>query len=397
MADIIARALALQGIRIAPTNNFSSTSERDQYFQNHPEELKAGLYVFCNGQLQLYSGTEWKDATPAISGPEGFSSSIEVNTDTEEEYTLKIINKDNTFTTPNLKGSSSGGGGISTYTNLNPTTIEVGGIPVGTTFDHMPIEDVLTMLLYGAKNPTFESPFAKLDLDLEYLQEIGTTINPLLIASFDRGSITPQYGASEPYRAGLPIQYVFTGPGATAIKSQDLRVTQEINYKVTEGETSWNMFVEYSEGPQPYNSTGAPYGSPLAGGVTDTHTVQIKGVYPLYAPVSDIGTYEKLPLQDDLSPEYTISLPAESSTEKQRVLIPQNIPEIYGVQFYNTVLRQWEWLMGSPELSLTVFSKESVVYNGVNYWEYKNLSARIGARQLKFIVDPEAIKDKNNK
>ena len=386
MADIIARALALQGIRIAPSNNFSSTTERDQYFQNNPSELKPGMYIFCAGQLQTYNGSEWKDATPAVSGPEGFSPSIAVNTDTEEEYTLTIINKDNTFVTPNLKGSGSGGGGISTYTNLNPTTMEVGGIPVGTTFDHTPIEDVITMLLYGAQNPTFELPFATLALDLEYLQEIGTVINPTLTATFDRGAITPQYSASEPYRAGLPSQYIFTGPKANFITSKDLEVSQTLTYTVTEGETTWAMFVEYSKGPQPYNSVGAPYDAPFPAGTTDTHTVKIKGVYPLYAPINNISTYEKLPLQDTTTTEYLISLPAESTTEKQRVLIPQTVPEIYGIQFYNTILQQWEWLMGSPEQSLTTFSKTATTINGVRYWEYTNLSAQIGARELKFMA-----------
>lgn len=384
MADIIARALALSAVRVASSHNFTSTTERDQYFQDNPSQLKPNLYVFCDGQLQNYNGTEWSNATPAISGPEGFSPSITTNTDTETEYTLKITNKDGEFTTPNLKGS--GTGGSTTYTNSTPTAIEVGGIPVGTTFNNTPIQDVITMLLYGAQNPTFTLPFTTFSLDLPYLQEIGTTIAPTLKATFDRGSITPQYSTSEPYRAGAPIQYVFTGPKANFITSSDLEVSQTLSYTVTEGETTWAMFVEYSKGPQPYNSVGTPYDSPFPAGTTDTHTVKIKGVYPLYAPINNISTYEKLPLQDTLTTEYLFSLPAESATEKQRVLIPQTVPEIYGIQFYNTVLQQWEWLMGSPEQSLTTFSKTATTINNVAYWEYTNLSAQIGARELKFMA-----------
>lgn len=384
MADIIARALALSAVRISSSHNFSSTTERDQYFQDNPSQLKPNLYIFCDGQLQNYNGTEWSNATPAISGPEGFSPSITTNTDTETEYTLKITNKDGEFTTPNLRGG--GTSAPSTYTNSTPTAIEVGGIPVGTTFNNTPIQDVITMLLYGAQNPTFTLPSTTFSLDLPYLQEIGTTIAPTLKATFDRGSITPQYSTSEPYRAGAPIQYVFTGPKANFITSSDLEVSQTLSYTVTEGETTWAMFVEYSKGPQPYNSVGAPYDAPFPAGVTDTHTVKIKGVYPLYAPINNISTYEKLPLQDTLTTEYLFSLPAESTTEKQRVLIPQTVPDIYGIQFYNTVLQQWEWLMGSPEQSLTTFSKTATTINNVAYWEYINLSAQIGARELKFMA-----------
>lgn len=383
MADIIARALALSAVRVAPSHNFSSTTERDQYFQDNPTQLKANMHIFCNGQLQTYTNSQWSDATPAISGPEGFSPTIDTNTDTETEYTLKITNKDGTFITPNLKGGSSA---PSTYTNSNPTAIEVGGIPVGTTFNNTPIQDIITMLLYGTQNPTFTLPFAELSLDLPYLQEVGTTITPTLTATFDRGSITPQYNASEPYRAGAPIQYIFTGPKANFVTSSDLEVSQTLTYIVTEGETSWAMFVEYGKGPQPYNSVGTPFDSPFPAGTTDTHVVKIKGVYPLYAPINSISTYEKLPLQDTTTTEYLISLPAESTTEKQRVLIPQTVPEIYGIQFYNTVLQQWEWLMGSPEQSLTTFSKTATTINNVAYWEYTNLSAQIGARELKFMA-----------
>lgn len=63
------------------------------------------------GILYLRNENDEFVAIPAISGEDGYSPSIaESNENTENIYKLNIINKDNTFTTPNLKGEAGSSG-----------------------------------------------------------------------------------------------------------------------------------------------------------------------------------------------------------------------------------------------------------------------------------------------
>lgn len=76
------------------------------------------------------------------------------------------------------------------YTNPNPTVVRVGAIPPGTTFDHEPILDIITRLLYG--NPDAPIPeFGEISLNnntiiipiLNTNKYYSTILNPELIAS----------------------------------------------------------------------------------------------------------------------------------------------------------------------------------------------------------------------
>lgn len=52
---------------------------------------------------------------------------------------------------------SLGRAGAGTYTNATPMPSQVGGIPAGTTFDHVPQDEMWTMLLYAYQFPAFTS------------------------------------------------------------------------------------------------------------------------------------------------------------------------------------------------------------------------------------------------
>ncbi len=73
-------------------------------------------------------------------------------------------------------------GGVSgqVYTNLNPTTVAVGGIPVGTTFNNLTFQQVFDMMFYPYQSPAFSSFY--INAQSTFI-EVGTTI-PAVVVDF---------------------------------------------------------------------------------------------------------------------------------------------------------------------------------------------------------------------
>ena len=70
--------------------------EADQYGVKAEQILKVISNISFKGQ----------DEAPTPSGISGFSPIVEVKTDTEDEYVLHIVDKNNEYDTPNLKGAT---------------------------------------------------------------------------------------------------------------------------------------------------------------------------------------------------------------------------------------------------------------------------------------------------
>ena len=65
-----------------------------------------------------------------------------------------------------------GGGGTETYTNLTPTAVSIGGIPAGSTFDNMTMQEMWDALLYPYQTPIFSSFTSSMSTPIE----VGGTI-----------------------------------------------------------------------------------------------------------------------------------------------------------------------------------------------------------------------------
>ena len=65
-----------------------------------------------------------------------------------------------------------GGGGTETYTNLTPTAVSIGGIPAGSTFDNMTMQEMWDALLYPYQTPVFSSFTSSMSTPIE----VGSTI-----------------------------------------------------------------------------------------------------------------------------------------------------------------------------------------------------------------------------
>lgn len=276
------------------------------------------------------------------------------------------------------------------YNNLTPTHISVGGVPEGFTFNNLSFAQICDMLFYPELFPTLTPPSATMSASVTGLREIGEIIPVIdFTTSFNRGSISPAYGTSG-FRTGLPNGYYYNGVFLPpSIISTALVDYQSItNYVVTAGNQSWNCLVAYDEGEQPLSSKGNPYDSPYPSGDILTNTVTITGVYPFFGNSVSIGTMTKQPLALHNSTYFQISFVGESGELKQSAEFPTAAPAISGIQFYNTISGQWEWINGSKANSLLTFTLSFIQknINGslIDYRKYTHNGSTIGARQLRF-------------
>jgi hypothetical protein len=280
-----------------------------------------------------------------------------------------------------------------TYTNASPTPISLGGVSQGTTFNAKTMKDMWDMLLYPELFPTLTAPSASISVDAsEGLHEIGEQIESIdFTTTFNRGAITPAYGTSG-YRSGLPSSYTAHGPGFGSgfnTTSTALSHTDTINdYTIASGDNTWYYEVFYSAGEQPLSSKGNNYSTPLPAGSVVTNNFVITGVYPYFGTSVDIATLTKQALALHNAPYFQVNMVAESGGNKQKAAFSSSHSAITGVQFFNTVSNQWEWINGSKANSLSAFttSATQITINGasVNYTVYTWNGATVGARQLRF-------------
>lgn len=181
------------------------------------------------------------------------------------------------------------------------TVSSFGGIPAGTTVAQLKnktFSQLFDELIFPTIIPTFEPPFASLSLKststTPAIQEVGTT------------------GASVPVAASFNTIY---NPGAikiAGVKKQnrggDLQANESfiyINYdrtnktfptEIPEGTIAYKYSAFYGQGPQPLDSKGNNYQTPLPAGVVDSSAVVINGVYPYFTNKDNNEVFAKLAL-----------------------------------------------------------------------------------------------------
>ena len=58
-----------------------------------------------------------------------------------------------------------------------------------------------------------------------------------------------------------------------------------VGVTVPAGTCTWTSCVGYDEGPQPLDSDGCDYSTPLPSGITSAKSTNVTGIYPYYCPV----------------------------------------------------------------------------------------------------------------
>ena len=187
--------------------------------------------------------------------------------------------------------------------------------------------------------------------------------------------------SDEPYRAGLPNTYIYTGSGLGNVSSTSLTNTVSIpNYTVISGNQSWTGRVAYDEGVQPKGSKGTNFNTPLPAGQTNIITRTITGVYPIFATTIDISTLTKQTLIANGS-VITVDLVGET-TLKQKIQTPDIWGTLSKIEQYNPLSSSWDTI---PNASFTITNTTQTIQgNIINYKEYTHNGALIGARRLRF-------------
>ena len=282
------------------------------------------------------------------------------------------------------------------YTNASPSTVAAGGIAAGSVFNEVTFPEFVEQLLYAELFPVLSAPSLTFKCNVSGFREIGETIlSVVFTATFDRGSISPQYQSDSPFRSGSPIEYQYTGAGLSTKAATGLADQQTLTDYVVAASQSWTCKVSYGAGAQPKGSKGTDYGQPLAAGTTPTITASFSGVYPYFATTSAIDTLTKQSLASMSSTYVETAMIGEADingiTHKQAVSFPVAWKTITGIQFLNTVSNQWEWLGGSKTNSLGTFTSSnevrSIQNNSIDYKLYTHNGSFIGARKLRWYTN----------
>ena len=277
--------------------------------------------------------------------------------------------------------ASAGGGGSGGGYFTGTAGITVGGIATGDTFTNVPVTDMINNLINPELTPNLTNPNNVLTSTVSGLREIGTSITPRLTATFNRGSISPQYSASEPYRAGLPTKYVFTSTAGLNQEVETDATTYGIDvssFEVALGTVTFSSNISYSAGPQPTTSKGNVFDNPLPAGTTGNKTVTITGVYPCY---NGISTLTKMTLANH-GGTITVDAPADMNVGGERFKI--QYPTVWSaktpvVQQENELSKAWD-NQNMSDYSITTIDK-----NGVSYKQVEYVGAGIGARKLRLV------------
>jgi len=127
----------------------------------------------------------------------------------------------------------------STFTNPNPTPISVGGIGVGSSFDHKNMTEMWNQLLYPVIDPTKINKTASIGgVDTSNV-EVGTAISLNLTHTFNPGSIDSKDSHPTIPLVGSETNIIYGGPGVSG---------NIVNMNATFGTMTWNANISHSVG-----------------------------------------------------------------------------------------------------------------------------------------------------
>lgn len=307
-------------------------------------------------------------------------------------------------TSDNVIIIDSSGGGSGIYdTALDPDLAmpeKVGGYPAGTDVSTLYGDSIVKMfdnLLFPTVDPTYINPNCNFGAVVSggpqsLLQEVGTVINIDFTSTLNKGAINVS-GNLQDYRSGDASMYFYSDPSSdtllvdtVATGNSDNQLVN--NFLVNEGDQSFVSYINYLEGPQPYDNKGEIYGTPLpAGDTSPLQTITFEGVYPYFATTVDIDTLTAQPLEsvNSLS-NIDVWLFKENyptNPNRQTVRFPNNFGPVVTFQTWNTTTLQWQ---ASPAAEWDLTSVQ-VNINGTNvsYRQYEYVSNSRGATQMRFI------------
>ena len=190
-------------------------------------------------------------------------------------------------------------------------------VPAGTSLQKF-VEQLLLKTFY----PTFTNPSASMSSNLASTVESGTT-GITLTVNLNRGAITGksiggiwQPSTFQDFRSGAATNYVINGTNNGSTNS--LSFPSAI---IADGSNSFSSTTTYAQGPQPVDSKGAAYLTPLASGTANAN-VSVAGARRGFYGVSSLANTSALirSLGNSTNPgvsngtSFTISIPAGATS-----------------------------------------------------------------------------------
>lgn len=180
------------------------------------------------------------------------------------------------------------------------TVNALGGIPAGTTVAQLKnktFSQLFDELIFPTVNPTFEAPTAFLSLrstSTPIIQEVGTTgASVPVAASFNTGynpGAIKIAGVKKQNRGGA------LDSAGSFIYINNAPASKEFPTEIPEGSIIYKYRAAYAQGPQPLDSKGNNYQTPLPAGTVDSAAITINGVYPYFTNKDNNEAFAKLAL-----------------------------------------------------------------------------------------------------
>lgn len=265
-----------------------------------------------------------------------------------------------------------GGGGSAELEDDLTTSVTVGGIASGTSYEAgTPLETLFRDMLNPVAYPTLTNPSASLTATGAKLLETGATLNVTFTIAFNRGSINPAYGTSG-YRSGVATSYTLDG---------DTQATNTFSRTITSAKTSYQGSVAYEAGEQPKDSTGKDYNSPLPAGSVNSSVVNYEFVDAMWSNVANIGTIAKMALVSKSSKQRDMNFPAQTVANPEVFDIPASWT-VTAVQVKNDLSGVYEDAMA--QFTVTDVAHDNAAGDSVAYKRYTfNLGYPTGARSVR--------------
>lgn len=265
------------------------------------------------------------------------------------------------------------GGGSSVLTNEMIVTKAVGGVSTGKHYDAgVSLETIIRDMLSPVLYPTLTNPSATLTVLGTTLLEHGTVISKTFTCTFSQGSINPAYGTSGKR----------SGPAGTySLNGGTPQTGNTFTETVSESNKTFRVNVTYAEGPQPKDSAGNNYSTPLPAGDVDSNDITYDFTYAIWSNASDSTSIDKMDLVKQSDKQRVINFGACDEAHPEVF----DIPTAWGL----TAIKVKNDLTGTWDDCTEDFTPSSVTHKDaadvdVNYTRYTcNLGYDMGPRDIR--------------
>lgn len=259
------------------------------------------------------------------------------------------------------------------------TVNALGGIPAGTTVAQLKnktFSQLFDELIFPTVNPTFENPTASLSLKststTPIIQEVGTTGASVPVA----GSFNTGYNPGAIRIAGVKKQ---NRGGEFKLNESFIYINNDPASKkfpteIPEGSIIYKYRAAYAQGPQPLDSKGNNYQTPLPAGTVDSDSVTINGVYPYFTNKDNNKAFAKLALTTSSTlrvvkfkaegpNKHTFKIPAKYTLTKVELLNTLSGKyENYGIDKFTKTTENIE--VQGKQVSYAVYTRNDAGFNG---------------------------------